>query len=62
MSKVMRGRSKAGKKLLSIWLSPEEIETLDELALQNLRSRSSQAAWIILQALSAAATAADNKT
>jgi len=46
-----RGRSKEGKVAIIIHLSPEEIEDLDRLAEKDLRSRTMQAVWFVLQGL-----------
>ena len=51
MSKVHRGRTKKNAKALTLYLIPEEWEVLKELATDQLRSASAQAAWIIRQAL-----------
>ena len=49
--KVHRGRSKAHTTPITIRLTAEEIEALDALADANLRTRTGQAAWIVLEAL-----------
>ena len=46
-----RGRTKKGKVAITLRFSPEEIANLDVLAQSECRTRSSQATWIILQAL-----------
>jgi hypothetical protein len=51
MSKVHRGRPKTGTVPITIRLTPDEIEQLDALADANLRSRTGQAAWIVIDAI-----------
>ena len=52
MKTTYRGRTKEGKKMLTLYFTEEEIERLEKLAEANLRSRSAQATWAVLQAIS----------
>ena len=49
--KVHRGRSKEGKVAVMIYLSPEEIKALDQSAEKDLRSRTMQAVWFVLEGI-----------
>ena len=50
--KVHRGRGKeVATCVIQIRLTPEEIELLDKIAEDNLRSRTAHATWAVLQEL-----------
>ena len=48
-----RGRPKAGKKSIIVLLTPSEADALSAMAERQCRSRTSQAVWIIKQAIEA---------
>ncbi len=42
-----RGPSKAGKKMLAVWLTPDEHTALAEAAEQAMRSKGQHARWLL---------------
>jgi hypothetical protein len=51
--KTNRGRKKVGKKMVGLYMTPEEVMRLDAVAERNFRTRSGQALCFILNGMKA---------